>query len=238
MFTLSAVRICCGKLVTRIIILISNFALVWKLSYMHAGKSWSLQFSLFTYFFYYHNDNKIKSSVSVGVKVAVRISESAFCTWWTNVWYTWLKETSRQLLHYFEWKYINYTGQGRRKGVCLGRAKFPQPTTELTSKKKKKKKKIIGGQLPPPPPPPPMGLLLTLGRLYMYMSCIFQIFLNSDQKGESHIFVTPTPLSMACNSKQIGWWHVTFASKFLLFCMCCKQFKLISELSITNLNIW
>ena len=49
---------------------------------------------------------------------------------------------------------------------------------------------------------------------------------------------TPTPLSMACNSKQIGWWHVTFASKFLLFCMCCKQFKLISELSITNLNIW
>ena len=37
---------------------------------------------------------------------------------------------------------------------------------------------------------------------------------------------------------KLVWWHVTFASKFILFCMCCscKQFKLISELSM--IQIW
>ena len=32
-----------------------------------------------------------------------------------------------------------------------------------------------------------------------------------------------------CNSEIIYYWHVTFASKFLLFCMCYQKSKLISE---------
>ena len=41
--------------------------------------------------------------------------------------------------------------------------------------------------------------------------------------------ITPTPMYISCNSETINCWHVTFASKFLLFCMCYQKSKLISE---------
>ena len=47
---------------------------------------------------------------------------------------------------------------------------------------------------------------------------------------------TPTPMCISCNIETIDCWHVTFASKFLLFCMCYQKSKLISEYQLSNLE--
>ena len=41
-------------------------------------------------------------------------------------------------------------------------------------------------------------------------------YVEADRTGTAQLLSTPTP-SMACNSKQIGWWHVTFAIKISPF---------------------
>ena len=47
--------------------------------------------------------------------------------------------------------------------------------------------------------------------------------------------LTPTPLSISCNSKQIGCWHVTFASKFLLWVL--YEYVLQVQTIQTNIRI-
>ena len=45
-------------------------------------------------------------------------------------------------------------------------------------------------------------------------------------------------MCISCNSKKIDCWHVTFASKFLLFCMCYQKSKTNIWILISNTNIW